>query len=247
MGPEFLYIGHRGTRASFDENTIEAFKKAIEFGAGYIEFDVRRTKDKEIIIFHDSSLERTTNGTGLIKNFNYNEIKKYGTKNHNYAIPLLSEVLDELKGEVKFMIELKDDDLVDEILKIAKKYSVFEECIFSGRNLMDLQDIKKSYPKSRICYNITKGFGFKIDDFLRLGRLKQLEFIPNLISLRSDLISVEFIEICHDNNIKSLAWDFISYNDPLFNIKSLINLGINGILFDDYRNISKIKYWVNST
>ncbi len=247
MGSEILFIGHRGTRTSFDENTVEAFRKAIEFGAEYIEFDVRKTKDKELIILHDSSLNRTTNGSGKLKNFNYNEIKKYRTKNHKCAIPLLSEVLEELKGGIKFIIELKEDDLTDGILEIVNNFNIFEECIFSGRNLIDLQEIKKIYPKSRICYNLTKGVGFKIKDFLRLGRFKQLEFKPDLINLRSNLISSEFIEICHNNNIKSLAWDFISYKNPIFQIKSLINLGIDGILFDNHRNITKIKSWVSST
>ncbi|MFW9999919.1 MAG: glycerophosphodiester phosphodiesterase [Candidatus Hodarchaeota archaeon] len=246
MSSEFLYIGHRGTRTNFDENTIEAFKKASEFGATYIEFDVRKTKDEKFIIMHDATLDRTTNGSGLLNNLKYNEIDKIKTKIHNCPIPLLSDVLKELKGSVKYMIELKDDDLKDKIPKIVKKYNLLEESIFSGRNLKDLQYIKQAYPKNQICYNITKGLGFKINEFLKIGRLKQLEFKPDLISLRSNLISKEFVEICHDNEIKSLAWDFISYEDPIVYIKSLIKLGIDGILFDDYRNIPKIKDWVNT-
>ena len=247
MSSGLIYIGHRGTRTSYDENTIEAFKKAIEFGASFIEFDVRKTKDGKFVIIHDSSLDRTTNGSGLIKNYNYDEIEKYRTKNHNCVVPLLSKVLEVLKGKVQFMIELKDEGIKDAILKIVKSKNVFEECIFSGRNLTDLQEIKKKYPKTRICYNITKGFGLKINDFLRFGRLNQLSFKPDFISLRSNLISVQFIKICHDNDIKSLAWDFISYHDPISKIKSLIDLGIDGILFDDHRNISKIREWINTT
>ncbi len=243
MSSDLIYIGHRGTRTSFDENTIEAFKKAIEFGASCIEFDVRKTKDEKFIIMHDSSLDRTTNGSGLIINHNYNEIEKYRTQIHNCMVPLLSEVLEELKRKVQFMIELKDNSIRDEILEIVKKNNIFEDCIFSGRNLVDLQEIKKRYPNSRVCYNITKGLGIKIVDFLKFGRMKQLSFKPDLISLRSNLISVEFIEVCHDNDIKSLAWDFISYHDPIFQIKSLINLGIDGILFDDYKNIREIRHW----
>ncbi|MFX1570645.1 MAG: glycerophosphodiester phosphodiesterase [Promethearchaeota archaeon] len=247
MSLGLIYIGHRGTRTNFDENTIEAFNKAIEFGASYIEFDVRKTKDENFIVIHDSSLERTTNGSGLIKKYNFTEIKKFRTKNHNCKVPLLSEVLKELKGKVKFMIELKDEDIKDAILKIVNKLNVFGECIFSGRNLSNLQEIKINYPNSRICYNITKGFDLKIDDFLRFGRLNQLGFKPDLISLRSNLISEQFIKICHNNDIKSLAWDFISCHDPISKIKSLIDMGIDGILFDDYRNIRKIREWMKTT
>ena len=69
-----ITIGHRGTRVDFDENTIGAFKKAIEYGADYIEFDIHRTKDGQLIVMHDKSLNRTTTGSGLIKNCYFTEI-----------------------------------------------------------------------------------------------------------------------------------------------------------------------------
>lgn len=247
MPPKLLFIGHRGTRANSDENTIEAFKKALKFGANYVEFDVRKTKDERIVIIHDSTLERTTNGSGLLKDLDYNEVLKYGTKNHKYKIPLLSETLKCLKGRIKFMIELKEGDLKDIILDIVKNFNLLEDCIFSGRNLTVLEYIKSTHSNSKICYNITKGVELKIGDFLNLGKFKKLKFKPDMISLRSNLVNDEFIEICHANNIKSLAWGFISYSDPLSVIKSLINMGIDGILFDDYRNIVKIKLWLEKT
>ncbi|NVM34204.1 MAG: glycerophosphodiester phosphodiesterase [Candidatus Lokiarchaeota archaeon] len=247
MTTKLLFIGHRGTRTNSDENTIEAFKKALEFGANYVEFDVRKTKDEKIVIIHDSTLDRTTNGSGLIKNLNYNEVLKPGTKNHKYKIPLLSETLKSLKGRIKFMIELKEDDLKDTILDMVKNFNLLDDCIFSGRNLTVLEYIKSAYPNTKICYNITKGLGLEITEFMRLGKLKKLKFKPDMISLRSNLVNVEFIETCHINNIKSLAWDFVSYDDPLFIIKSMINMGIDGLLFDDHRNIVKIKCWLSKT
>ncbi len=245
MKLEFLFIGHRGTRTDFDENTINAFKKAIEYGANYIEFDVRKTKDGKFIILHDPSLERTTTSSGLLKNYNYEDIKKIKTRFNSFDIPLLLEVLLELKGDIKFIIELKEEDLRDSVPKLVQGYSLLEECIFSGRTLRDLRDIRKKFPKSTICYNITKGVDFKLKEFINLGRQKNLKFKPDIISLKSDLISSEFIEICHENRILSLAWNFLHYKDPLQYIKSLIKMGIDGILFDDYKNIPKIKSWRN--
>ncbi|MEE9377207.1 MAG: glycerophosphodiester phosphodiesterase [Candidatus Lokiarchaeia archaeon] len=247
MTTKLLFIGHRGTRANTDENTVEAFKKALEFGANWVEFDVRKTKDEKIVIIHDSTLDRTTTGSGLMKNLDYNEVLKYGTKDHKYKIPLLTETLKNLKGRIKFMIELKEDDLKDIILDLVKNYNLLDDCIFSGRNLTVLEYIKSAYPNCKICYNITKGLELKIGDFLNLGKLKMLKFKPDMISLRSNLVNVDFIKICHANNIKSLAWDFISYNDPLSIIKSMINMGIDGIMFDDHRNIAKIKRWLEKT
>ncbi len=247
MATKLLFIGHRGTRVNSDENTIEAFKKALEFGANYVEFDVRKTKDGKVVILHDSKLDRTTNGSGLIKNLDYNGVLKYRTKNHNFKIPLLSETLKGLIGRIKFMIELKEDDLKDTIIDLVKKFNVLDDCIFSGRNLTVLEYIKSVFPNTKICYNITKGLGLKIGEFLNMGKPAKLKCKLDMISLRSNLINVEFIEKCHLNNIKSLAWDFISYKNPLYIIKSMINMGIDGILFDDVRNIVKIKSWLEKT
>jgi glycerophosphoryl diester phosphodiesterase len=246
MNSEFLYIGHRGTRTFFDENTITAFEKAIEFGANCVEFDVRETRDGKLIILHDDSLDRMTKSQGLIKNLFYDEIKDFRTKIHNDSIPLLSDALMLLKGKTLFMIELKDDHIIDKVLNTVTEYNLLEYCIFSGRNLQELGKIKNVYPNSQICYNITKGLDVKIKEFLKFEESKKIEIKPDLISLRSNLITKKFIEVCHKYKIGSLAWDFILYNDPIFQIKSLINLGIDGILFDDHRNIAKIKQWHDS-
>lgn len=245
MDSEFLYIGHRGTRTDFDENTIIAFEKVIEFGANCIEFDVRETKDGKLIILHDPTLDRTTQSSGLLKDVDYDDIKDLRTKIHGNTIPLLSDVLKLLKGKILFMIELKSVDLYDKVLKIVNEHNLLKDVIFSGRDLKRLGDIKAVYKNSRICYNITKGLGFTIDDFLNFKSLDMNTIKLDLISLRSNLITKRFIEVCHKFKIKSLAWDFISYKNPLMQIKSLIDLGIDGILFDDHNNIGKIKRLFN--
>ncbi len=246
MKSEFLYIGHRGTRTDFDENTINAFEKAIEYGANYIELDVRKTKDGQLIIMHDSTLDRMTYGTGRLDNHNYDELKTIKTKKCQEQIPLLSEVLKLLKRRIQFMIELKEEHLHDEITKTIKENDLIEESIISGRDIHILKLMKAKLPKCRICYNITKAQEFKLDDFLKQGAQKKLIFKPDIISLRSSLVSSKFIDICHKNEILPLSWDFIVSENPIKLIKSLINIGIDGILFDNYKNIPKIKQWIKS-
>ncbi|MFX1314046.1 MAG: glycerophosphodiester phosphodiesterase [Promethearchaeota archaeon] len=247
MAKNFFFIGHRGTRTSFDENTLVAFNKAIEYGANFIEFDVRKTKDEKFVIMHDSSLERTTNGLGLLNNITFNEIKKLKTNFNHFHIPSLFEVLNKLKGKIKFMIELKEEGLKKKIPKIIENFRLFDDVVFSGRRLCDLEFIKNKYFQSKVCYNITKGIGLKLSEFLKLSKNKVLNFKPDMISLRSDLISKEFINICHKNGILGLAWDFLKYEDPLRKIKIIIKLGIDGILFDNYKNILIIKNWFQSS
>ncbi|MFW9881799.1 MAG: glycerophosphodiester phosphodiesterase, partial [Candidatus Thorarchaeota archaeon] len=157
MISEFLYIGHRGTRTDFDENTFEAFTKAIEFGANYVELDVRKTKDNKLIILHDSSLDRTTTGSGLIKNLVWAEIRNFKTKINYNNIPLLSDVLDKFNGKIKFMIELKGEDIRNDIFDLVNTKGLLKECIFSAKKINDLKGLKKKSAEVKTCYNITKG------------------------------------------------------------------------------------------
>ncbi|MFX0057658.1 MAG: glycerophosphodiester phosphodiesterase [Candidatus Hodarchaeota archaeon] len=239
-----LFIGHRGTRCDYDENTIEAFEVALKYGAEFIEFDIRKLKDGNLIVFHDLMLNRTIKIPGILKDFAYPEIRDLKTKIRNCQIPLLSEVFDILKGKVKFLIELKDEGIVDDLLKIVIDYELINDCIFSGRNLSELKIIKNKLPESQVCYNITKGKDLSISKFLKLANSNELIFKPDLINLKSNLIDSRFIQTCHKNNIMVLSWDFLNYSNPVEKIKSIIKIGVDGILFDDYKNISVIKEWL---
>ncbi|MHA2036454.1 MAG: glycerophosphodiester phosphodiesterase [Promethearchaeota archaeon] len=241
MIKNFLFIGHRGTKRDFDENTILAFNKAIKYGANYIEFDVRKTKDKKIVVCHDSSLNRTTNGSGLLKDFTYREIDAFKTVIHQSTIPLLTDVLDEFKDKSNFMIDLKEEGLVNDVVGLIKEKNLMEDTVISGRSLPILLKIKNQTPRMKICFNITKGIGLSLPEFLKMGLGIKKRHQFNMINLKSDLVSEKFIEKCHENEIMALSWDFLSYEYPLNKIKSLISQGIDGILFDDYRNIKEIR------
>jgi glycerophosphoryl diester phosphodiesterase len=243
MTQDFMYIGHRGTRTSFDENTILAFKKALEYGANYVEFDIRKTKDNKLIVIHDTTLERTTNGSGLVKNLTYKEVSNFRTNINLSPIPLLSDIFSELKGKTKFMIELKETNILDDVVEIVMSNDILEDCIVSGKYLADLLEFKKNFPQNKVCYNITNGKGLTLTNFMKLSKNKREKYKIDIISLKSSLVSKEFIEACHQSRIKSLSWDFLDYENPLNKIKSLISYGVNGILFDNYRNIRKILEW----
>ena len=107
-----------------------------------------------------------------------------------------------------------------------------------------LKLIKTLLPETQVCYNITKGEQLTLEEFLKIKDLDKSSFKPDLINLRSDLITNKFIKKCHQNNIIALAWDFINYKNPVEKIKSLIDQGIDGILFDDFRNIRIINEYL---
>lgn len=239
-------IGHRGTRKDHVENTLDAFNAAINSGANYIEFDVRKTKDNELVIFHDSKVDRMTHSKGYVSNFTYSEIARMRFKLTKSKIPTLNEVLKTYRNRIKFMVELKGENLREDVIKAINYNNLLEDCIISGRDLLELELVKRNYHKSKVCYNITKGIGLKLKGFIKQGKKKSLSFTPDLISLDSRLVTQEFIDICHINNIFALAWNFVRFKNPIKVIKTLIEKGIDGILFDNYQNIQSIKNWLKN-
>lgn len=110
-----LRIGHRGARAYEPENTLRSFKKALEIGVDAIEFDVRKTKDGQLVVIHDPDVKRTTDGEGLVSELTLEQIKALSTEKGE-KIPTLKEALDFLDKKVKIVIELKETGVEEKVL-----------------------------------------------------------------------------------------------------------------------------------
>lgn len=109
-----LIIAHRGSSAVAPENTMAAFTKAIEMGSDMIELDVQRSKDGHIVVIHDHTLKRTTNGTGLVRDHTLAELQEldagswFGEEFAGEPIPTLREVLEAIRGKCAVNIEIKN-------------------------------------------------------------------------------------------------------------------------------------------
>jgi glycerophosphoryl diester phosphodiesterase len=119
----FLNIAHRGASGHAPENTMAAFDKAVEMKADYFELDVQMTKDGHLVVIHDTTVDRTTNGTGNVKDYTLKEIRQldagswFGPEYQGERIPTLDEVLDKYQGKIGILIELKKPSLYPGIEK----------------------------------------------------------------------------------------------------------------------------------
>ncbi|OAS82528.1 MULTISPECIES: glycerophosphodiester phosphodiesterase [Metabacillus] len=110
-------VAHRGAAGYAPENTIAAFDKAVEMKADYIEIDVQRSKDGELVIIHDTSVNRTTDGTGKVGDLTFTELRSLdagswkGEQFKGEKIPTFAEILDRYHGKVGILIELKAPEL----------------------------------------------------------------------------------------------------------------------------------------
>lgn len=160
-GVEFYNVAHRGFSAIAPENTISAFEKGIEAGANMLEMDVMMTGDNHVIVFHDYRLGRTTNGSGLVKKQNLNDLKALDAGvwfSHKYKeerVPLLDDVLEMAKGRVRINIEMKHrryngvHSLVDKCERIVERHRMSEDVIFSSFNLEALRYLHYKSPHLR--------------------------------------------------------------------------------------------------
>lgn len=145
----FFIIAHRGGALEAPENTLEAFTNANSANPRVaFELDIHFTKDKKIVVFHDASVERTTDGKGLVKDLTYDELSKldagfnfqneqgeYSFRNKNVKIPLLEEVFEKFPN-TRMIIEIKpkDLDLADALFAMVKKFNKTETAVVGSQH-----------------------------------------------------------------------------------------------------------------
>src|SRR5512136_2560745 len=113
-GAPVLRVGHRGARGHAPENTLASFDLAVEMGVNVVETDVHLSKDGEVVLIHDHTVDRTTNGHGFVKDLTLAELKWldagswYDPKYAGERIPTLAELLTWAKDRVGVAIEIKN-------------------------------------------------------------------------------------------------------------------------------------------
>ena len=225
-------IAHRGFKAKAPENTMVAFRKALALEIDAIELDVHLSKDKRVVVIHDETLQRTTNGNGLVKDFTYNELKKldagswFSAEFKGEKIPVLEEVFDLLKDSKKILnIELKNsiieyEDIERMVIDMISKYGFQERIIISSFNHYSLRKVKAIKPEIRtaiLCNNIT----FEPLEYLKKYKANDIHI--NALALNKGLLNC-----CKINGIKLRCFTVNSESD----MKKLLQIGVDGIITD---------------
>lgn len=142
-----IVVAHRGDWRNFPENSLEAIDNAIKMGVDIVELDVKKTKDGELILMHDRTLDRTTTGKGLVSENTLSDIRKLNLRNGCnirtiHKVPTLEEALLHAKG--KIMINLDQADLYfDQIYELMKKTGTTKQIIMKGRK--PVAEVKKQF------------------------------------------------------------------------------------------------------
>ena len=152
---------HRGNSKYFPENTILGFKEALKLNVDQLEIDLHMTKDGEIIMMHDHKVDRTTNGTGLVRDLTLAQLKEldasYGMEAYRGAkIPTLGEVFDLIQNTRHIVnVEVKTDEwfypqIEEKCLALAREKGVEDRIIYSSFNHYTLLKLRQLKPDAKL-------------------------------------------------------------------------------------------------
>lgn len=213
-----LKIGHRGAKGYVAENTLASFQKALDLGVDGIELDVHLSSDREIIVIHDETIDRTTSKNGFVKDFTSSQLKELG-------IPTLEEVFDLIDRKCIINIEIKDIKATEKVVQLIEKYIFdfkwnYNQFQISSFNWKSLAEVSKLNPEILIGVlsnkNIEEAIDFAVNS-------KAFSINPYF-----NLLNAENVKSIQENGFKVYTWTVNSIEDITF-VKWL---KVDGIISD---------------
>lgn len=237
-----MVIGHRGFSGVAPENTVSAFRKAIEAGCDMVELDVHLSRDGKVVVIHDETLERTTNGKGKIADFTLKELENldagawFGSQFAGEKMPSLREVLDLAKGKILVNIEIKDGylgsytliDLTDRTLQDVKRAGMVSQVLFSSFYPPSLERIRKGNPHAQVSFLFHQPW----DSLEEIARGNSFP----ILNLRKSFLNKDKIATIHREGIKVNVYTL----DSVKEMEQFIRWGVDGIITNRPDRLIKI-------
>jgi glycerophosphoryl diester phosphodiesterase len=232
-----LIIAHRGYRAKYPENTLSAFKAALDAGAAMIELDVSLSNDRKVVVIHDTTLQRTTNGHGPVNGLTLRELKQLdaGSWFHsNFAgerLPELIEVLELVDGRALINIEIKSsayepnhplDAIERQVMQLMRQKKARDYILISSFNIFILEQLaayKDAPPLAWISKSPADRHTVRM-----CTRINAFSWHPEHLILTCDQI-----EMMHAAGIRVFPFNMESKAD--FN--RMLSMGVDGVIIND--------------
>lgn len=246
----FLIIAHRGASAYEPENTMPSFELAEDLDSDYIELDIHLTKDRELIVIHDDDVKRTTEATGKIKDHTLAELKELtanqekgekvavsGRDEEAYEIPTLQEVIEEMKDDMRFVIELKDTEqypgVEEELVSVMKENGLtgtddkgFPKAVVHSFDKEALKQVHAIDPSIPLLQLISFDEGEEAQ--LSEEELKDIKAYASGISVSYESLTPPFVNSMHEEELAVYGY---TVNDAEAALR-LKAMGVNGIHTD---------------
>lgn len=232
---------HRGFSAIAPENSMPAFGAAVALGAEEIEFDLWATKDGEIVSCHDDKLDRVSDGSGLIYEHTYEELKRYdfgvkfGPKFKGLRVVLFEEILRKFAGHVIMNVHVKtiedkyDDDAMKKIVSLIRQYDCVQHVYFMISHDSVIQKFKAFAPDIHMCVGHDEFQPWAIVD-------RAIKYGAEKVQLYKPFFNQEMIDKAHHNGITCNVF----WSDDPEEAKAFLEMGIDTILTNDYNLVSQV-------
>lgn len=226
-----LVIAHRGASAYAPENTIAAFKKAVEMGFDLIENDVRRTKDGSIVVSHDGSLDRCTDGTGQIAEMTLDQVKavsagvKFGPEYKSEKIPTLEEALNAVPASVGYCIELKVPGIAEEVVRLVESMDRVDRTVIFAFDGSNGPIVKATNPLISFLHLVGGPVEEKIARVPKIIE-EALTFRADIVGVAENILSPELVKAAKRRGLSVWVWTV----DDFERARECVFTGVGGII-----------------
>ena len=241
-----LVFAHRGGGGLFPENTLLAFEDSAKLGVDFLELDVHSTADGTLVVLHDGSVDRTTDGSGKISEMTLAEVKKldagypfttdggktFPFRGKGISVPTLAEIFDALP-EMKFNIEPKQQtpSIIKPLCNLIRERKMIDKVIVGSFSQAVIDDFRGECPEVA-----TSASPSEVSKFLALEKTGISEsYSPPMQALQIperiggiQIVTKDFVEAAHKRNLKVHVW---TINQPA-DMRRLLETGVDGIMTD---------------
>ena len=216
-----IIMGHRGAAALEPENTLLSIARAMEIGVDAVEIDVHPSQDKEIVVIHDSTVDRTTNGTGPVRTHTLEELKKLDA-GKGETIPTLQEVIDFIGYKVRIVVELKQEGTERSVVELIKTNNVVDNVYVISFWHRLVKTVKEM--DSRIKTGVLL-VGCPVDACIAT------QAAADALVMRYSFVDRRFVEMAHNEGLKVFIWNIDDRNL----LEPYADMGVDGIGSNDPR------------
>jgi glycerophosphoryl diester phosphodiesterase len=231
-----LTLAHRGASGYAPENTIVAFDKAVKMNADFLEMDVQQSKDGQLVIIHDTTVDRTTDGFGPVKDLTFAQLRAldagswFSPEFADVRIPTLTEVLDRYQGKIGMLIEIKSPSRYPGIeRKVANELKKRKMHLSKNRKVIvqsfDHASVRRFH---RLLPAIPAGVLTDRAQDVTTDKLKEYAVYADYVNPSLHLITKPLVNNIHSLDMKLFAW---TVRDAKF-VEPLIEKGVDGIITD---------------
>jgi glycerophosphoryl diester phosphodiesterase len=216
LGKLFV-IAHRGASAFEPENTLRAVRRALDLGADMVEVDVRESRDGYIVVIHDATVDRTTDGRGCVKDMSLRELRMLDA-GMGERIPTLEEVAKMVKGKAKLVVEVKVPGIEGKVVRLVEESSMENEALVTSFYHPVLRRVKS------LNNNVRTGVIIASRPVKPVQLALDAE--SNALFPKHVYVDREMVLEAHENGLPVYPWTV----DTVEELKRLIEMQVDGVV-----------------